>query len=123
MFVIKQLMEIYKTEQKSGQNTILDYSTDMNQLIQHFVHLKLLLRRMDFDIPEEYQEEIYTYIKTNHVSDSMIVFIILRNMIDKIKVCTALISMYQSMEGNSSPKIQFYQRVLQGIKRRETEHG
>lgn len=122
MCIIKQLTEIYKTEKKSGRNTILDYSTDTNQLIQHYIQLKLLLRRMDFDMPKKYMTEIYDYIKTNQVSESAIVYIILRNMLDKKKVCTSLIAMYQNFEGKDSPKVQFYQKILQGIQRREADN-
>ncbi len=69
LMVLKVLMRVYEAETENNVSyTIFDYSLDLDVLYRHFVKIKLLVRRLEFDFPYELMDELYVYCKTNHVS-------------------------------------------------------
>ena len=56
--IVNQLSAIHRLEQKQG----IRNSRKEEEDIQNYIRMKLLLRRFDFDLPENYEKEVYEYI-------------------------------------------------------------
>lgn len=84
--IVNQLSAIHRLEQKQG----IRNSRKGEEDIQNYIRMKLLLRRFDFDLPENYEKEVYEYIIKNHISDCMLVYLVTKNMFHRQKVVTRL---------------------------------
>lgn len=115
MVMMQQVLNILHMEEKQKEHsTILSKTQDMEEVLQQYVQMKLLLRRLDFGLAEE--AEIYAYIQKYRVSDSMIVYLVLRNMFHKQQVVLRLIVLFERAEGRDSKRAQYYKRILAGIR-------
>lgn len=92
--VCKILSEIYQIEQKNDSvYTVYDIIDEPKQLYGHFVKLKLLLRRIEFDLPGE--NEFYTYSEQMHVSHYLTGWVVRNNLINKRHICAKLSEAYK----------------------------
>lgn len=90
------LAEIYQMEQKHNSiYTVYDIIDDPKMLYEHYVKLKLLLRRIEFDLPGE--DDFYVYAEQMHVSEYMIGWIIQHNLIRRRNVCVKLAETYEQV--------------------------
>lgn len=123
MFALQVLFNVFHTEMKNHlSETVFDGSVDLSVLYEHFVRLKLLVRRLEYDLPEQYQSEIYPYCKKWHVSQYLLAVILLNNVFDTVKTCRKLIEIYMREEGKSSEKTQYFVQLL-NLLREEKNHG
>lgn len=115
LLILKNLIHVFCVEtEQNAEYAIFDYSTDIDKLSQHFIRLKLLMRRLEFNLPEQYQEEFYVYCNTHHVSEYLLDFILLTNIFNKEQVCRKLMDRYPD-------KADYFARTCQYAK--EAEHG
>ncbi len=113
---VMQIKSIYQMEKKQKEKyTVMDYSEEIDSTVKHYIKMKLLLKRIDFELEEKYQYEIYDYIKENRVSRSFVVWILLKNMYHRKKVCKKLIQIYETKEGENSKYAKYYANILKGI--------
>ena len=65
---MKQMAEAVRSEQKSGFTTFIANTDSFEQFRNKYTQLTLLLRRVEFDLPEAEQEECYCYIIRQQIS-------------------------------------------------------
>ena len=65
---MKQMAEAVRSEQKSGFTTFIANTDSFEQFRNKYTQLTLLLRRVEFDLPEAEQEECYRYIIRQQIS-------------------------------------------------------
>lgn len=100
------LSEIYQLEQKHNSiYTVYDIINEPKLLYGHFVKLKLFLRRIEFDLPEE--NELYVYAEQMHVSEYMIGWMIQHSLIRRRHICAKLAEAY-GQKGNSQKAAYFH---------------
>lgn len=92
------------------QNSVFDYSRDINELTEYFIQLKLYLRRLDFDIPIENQMEIYQYLQQTNASNCLLAYIINNNMFYPRKVAKRLSDIFFKKEGGNSERAILFTR-------------
>ena len=107
--IVNQLSAIHRLEQKQG----IRNSRKGEEDIQNYIRMKLLIRRFDFDLPENYEKEVYEYI----ISDCMLVYLVTKNMFHRQKVVTRLIHMFE--QANDRKRADYYQKILGGIRKKE----
>ena len=95
--IVNQLSAIHRLEQKQG----IRNSRKEEEDIQNYIRMKLLLRRFDFDLPE----------------NCMLVYLVTKNMFHRQKVVTRLIHMFE--QANDRKRADYYQRILAGIRKKE----
>ena len=120
LVILKCLLRVFRTEVENEEHdSIFDYSVDLDMLKKHFVKIKLLLRRLDFDLTWDEQMEFYDYCTQTKVSKYLVASIVLNNMVYKEKVCARLIQIYSEKEGDHSEKAQYFEGVLRDLKERK----
>ena len=65
---MKQMAEAVRSEQKSGFTIFLANTDSFEQFRNKYTQLTLLMRRVEFDFPEEEQGECYRYIVGQQIS-------------------------------------------------------
>ena len=65
---MKQMAEAVRSEQKSGFTTFIANTDSFDRFRNKYTQLTLLLRRVEFDLPEAEQEECYRYIIRQQIS-------------------------------------------------------
>ena len=65
---MKQMAEAVRSEQKSGFTTFIANTDSFDRFRNKYTQLTLLLRRVEFDLPEVEQEECYRYIIRQQIS-------------------------------------------------------
>lgn len=111
------LFEVFRAEvEMECAHTVFEHSLDITELSKWFIQCKLLLRRIDFDLPEKEQEEIFSFAKKTGVSECLLAFIILHNMIHKEKVCQRLGEIYRKNEGADSRAALYFENLLAEIR-------
>jgi hypothetical protein len=109
LIVLSRLVEIFHNEVNfESANTIFDYSTDIYELVRHYTKTKLMLRRIEFDMPSEYIDEFYDYCEENNVSVYMLAQFVLTNLDDKKKVCKGLVDLYSGKKGPQSMQAVYF---------------
>ena len=97
LIILKILLFIFHQEINAGANfTVFDYSLDFDELAEHYVETKLLMRRLEFGLPQFYIDDFYHYIINTCVSDIYITYIIKNNIFHKKRVCQQLSSLFNS---------------------------
>jgi hypothetical protein len=119
--ILSNLVVIFRNEVSNNMpHTVFDYSTDIDELSDHYTRTKLMLRRIEFDLPKEYIDEFYEYCEYNGVSFCMLLSMIMKNVINKEKVCLGLASLYREKKGEQSFEAQsflsLYQYITKGCK-------
>lgn len=95
LLILDILIQVFHVEiAQDAANTVFDDSTDIKELAKHFITLKLLMRRLDFELPEEEQNELRTYCSLHHVSAYLLAKILLTNIFHRKQVCRRLIAMF-----------------------------
>lgn len=91
LIVMHVLAQVFRREvENSITPTVFDYSLDLDELVRHFVRSKLYVRRLEFDMPDELQMELYEYCRQTGVSDYFLLYIIQQNAFFPKKVCQRL---------------------------------
>jgi hypothetical protein len=109
LLILVNLLEIFHDEVNCEvKRTVFDYSTDIDELVKHYTWTKLMLRRIEFDMPHEYIDEFYDYCENNGVSMCMLNNMIQKNIIFKKKVCLGLADLYGEKKGSDSWEREFY---------------
>ena len=91
LLILDILIQVFHVEIAQD---VFDDSTDIKELAKHFITLKLLMRRLDFELPEEEQNELRTYCSLHHVSAYLLAKILLTNIFHRKQVCRRLIAMF-----------------------------
>ena len=116
-----RLIDIYEKERRMGEeHTVLDNVENLDEAVNRFVWVKLLFRRLEFGLPEEYWQELYLYCKEWKVSLTMLSSILQINIIQKEKTCKRLIVLYEKNEGKQSRQVRYLERFLQELDEVET---
>ena len=115
--VINRLFKIFRLEiENNCTKTLFDYSTDIDILIEHFTQVKLLIRRLEYDIEKQTWPEIYNYFKETYVSDWFLYSIILNDSFMQKKVCKNLVTLFSSCEKDNLNTIEFFQKLYDEVK-------
>ncbi len=119
MEIINQVLIIFQIESRRNvRSKILDRSLEVENLVQHYTKIKLLIRRFDFGVLQESADELYDYIINEKISDTMLVYLIMTNMFHKERVIECFMNMFKEKEGNSSYRTEYYKKILRGMKER-----
>jgi hypothetical protein len=112
ILILTELLVIFHDEVNSNSiHTVFDYSTDFEELSRHYIRTKLLLRRLEFDMPPEYLDEFYDYCENTGVSIPMLCRMIRVNVLYKEKVCLGLSQLYGDKKGKDSMEYGFYKKL------------
>lgn len=103
----------HQEEQHEGKCLFSTYSSNYELLIKHFIRLKLLLRRLEYSMPDE--EEFFVYCEQNNVSVYFVKELIQKNIFNPQKVCRKLIEKYGSAEWKDEKKQEFYGELLEQL--------
>lgn len=116
LVVMKVLTQIFRWEVENNISpTVFDYSLDLGELVRHFVRLKLYVRRLEFDMPDDLQMELYVYCRETGVSDYFLTYIIQNNVFFPKKVCQGLSELFARAEGGGSSRSQVYWELAETI--------
>lgn len=111
---ISRLIDIYGEERRAGEtHTVFDGVKNVDEAVGHFVWTKLLLRRLEFGLPKEYRQELYSYCTKRQVSATMLHSVLCVNIIQQEETCRRLISLYEENEGKQSERARYFGRLLQ----------
>jgi hypothetical protein len=109
LIILSNLLEIFHDEVNCEvKRTVFDYSTDIDELVKYYTWTKLMLRRIEFDMPHVYIDEFYDYCENNGVSMCMLNNMINKNIFFKKKVCLGLADLYGEKKGSDSWEREFY---------------
>lgn len=67
LFVLQIMKNIQIQEQTMGMRGIF-YNRNINEIVDIYESMVLLLRRIEFDFPQEYQEELLYYMNERNLS-------------------------------------------------------
>lgn len=84
--VLDVMFLIYDHEKKNGDSYTFDKVRDIQDMKRLCLKLKVLLRRIEYDLPEEYQQEIIRFVRENKISASFIIVIVQRYIERQVKV-------------------------------------
>lgn len=108
------LIRVFKREVEKGVSpTVFDLSQNPEKLTAHFIRLKLYLRRVEFGLPERYQDEAYDYCKKTGVSDYLIFHILQNNIFYKEEFCRKMSQLFAKNEGVCSMRANLYAQLAQ----------
>lgn len=114
LIVMHVLTQVFRREVENGISpTVFDYSLDLDELVRHFVRLKLYVRRLEFDMPDDLQMELYEYCQQNGVSDYFLLYIIQQNVFSPQKVCWRLCELFARAEGSGSSRSKAYEELAE----------
>lgn len=109
LLIIRIMMFVFRKEVENGSApTVFDYSLDLNVLVDHFVRLKIYIRRLEFELPLSLQMELYKYCKQTGVSDELLCHIVQVNMFYPEKVYKNLSAVFAEAEGADSFQASVY---------------
>lgn len=113
LVIIEKMIEVYETQRQAGEKeTIFDKSLDADVLEGYYKRVKLLFRRLDFDMPVSYQKEFFGFCKENHVSVYLLAEIILSNAFHKAESCKKLMRFYIEEKGEQSGEVKYLAVLL-----------
>ena len=97
IYILEMLGTILRAELQKGINPHIFVKRSIDDLISLYKKTVLLLRRIEFDFPLEYQMEIYEFIVEEQISLLAIVGIIQSSkiLIDKDKIRNGLVELLQ----------------------------
>lgn len=87
LFIMEIMKQAQKQEQLLGMLGVFT-NRSLQEIVEVYEQLVLLLRRIEFDLPQEYQEELFIYIKQQRLS-WVSVFEVIKDapyILDKCKV-------------------------------------
>lgn len=110
---VKRITDIYEEERRAGEeHTVLDSARNVDEAANHFVWVKLLLRRLEFGLPKEHWQELYRYCKEQQVSMTMLYSLLRINIICKEETCRRLVALYEKNEGKQSACVHYFEGLL-----------
>lgn len=113
LIIIEKMIEVYEAQRQAGEKeTIFDTSLDAGVLEEYYKRVKLLFRRVDFDMPTFYQKEFFDYCMENHVSVYLLAEIILNNAFHKEECCKKLMRFYIEEKGEQSGEVRYLAVLL-----------
>lgn len=116
------LIRVFRREVEKGvRQTVFDLSQDPDDLVRHFIRLKLYLRRVEFGLPELYQHEVYEYCVQTGVSDHLIFQILQNNIFYKEQFCRNLAQLFEREEGAGSMRAELYNQLAESEGKKEAE--
>lgn len=108
------LIRVFRREVEKGISpTVFDMSQNPEELTAHFIRLKLYLRRVEFGLPEKYQDEAYEYCKKTGVSDYLILHLLQSNIFYKEEFCRRMSRLFAKKEGVGSMRANLYAQLAQ----------
>ncbi len=108
------LIRVFRREVEKGISpTVFDMSQNPEELTAHFIRLKLYLRRVEFGLPEKYQDEAYEYCKKTGVSDYLILHLLQSNIFYKEEFCRRMSQLFAKKEGVGSMRANLYAQLAQ----------
>lgn len=123
ILILRCLFEVFHAEvETESVHTVFEHSLDIAELSRWFIRCKLLLRRIDFDLLEKEQEEVLLFAEETGVSECLLAFMILHNMIHKEKVCQRLAEIYREKEGADSRPAAYFEQLLANIRDQRQEN-
>lgn len=118
--VLEFMIRIFQEEiQLEEKNTVFDYSLDMDQLAERYVRLKLYIRRLENDLPQQYQEELVPFCEKSRISGCFLVYTIMACSIQKEKVLKRAMVLFQKKGQDSSGTIRSIGCVLEDLKKQK----
>lgn len=75
LFVLQIMKNIQKKENDMGKNGVF-YNRNVRELVDIYDQLIIFLRRIEFGLPEEYQNELLYYMKEKQISRVCVVGVI-----------------------------------------------
>lgn len=106
---LQKVIQVCQLEQEKGiESTILDFSTDVEQLIHHYDRVEWYIRRIEFGHLETYQQEFYDYVTHTGVSDVLILTIVMNDYPYKKKIFADLAALFSEKEGEDSVRTNLY---------------
>lgn len=116
------LIRVFRREVESGaERTVFDLSQDPDELVRHFIRLKLYLRRIEFGLPEQYQAEVYEYCMQTGVSDYLIFQIVKNNIFYREQFCRNLARVFEREEGAGSVRAGLYRQLAESERKKNAE--
>lgn len=85
--------------------------------LQEARRVRLLVRRLEFDLPRESWQELYGYCAKRQISGAELFSIIKAHSFHPEDVCKKLISLWKEHEGTQSESVQEFWRLGIGIKK------
>lgn len=108
------LIRVFRREVEKGISpTVFDVAQNPEELTAHFIRLKLYLRRVEFGLPEKYQDEMYDYCKKMGVSDYLILHFLQHNIFYKEEFCRSMSRLFAKKEGVGSMRANLYAQLAQ----------
>lgn len=112
--ILSVLLQVFRFEaEKDVYPAVFDYSLDLDELVTHYIRLKLYLRRLEFGLPEEDQAELYAYCQETGVSDYFLLYLIKRNIYFRRRVCERISHIFSCEEGEDSRRAKLYRELAQ----------
>ena len=88
---LKIVFTIFNTEKENNSDTLFfDYSLEVNNIVEHYIKLKFLLRRVEFDIGENPDILIIDYIKKHQISVYALIVTIMFSSVFKTNILNKL---------------------------------
>lgn len=116
--VLLILIGIFRRElEKNVSSTVFDVSLDADELMKHFIRVKLYLRRLEFGLPEQTWLEFYDYCRQTGVSDYMILYLLQNNIFFREECCQNLSYLFAKMEGVDSMRARLYRELAESKKK------
>ena len=114
--VLAIMTDVFCNEVENNiQNSVFDYSIDINELTKHFIQLKLYLRRLDFDLSIEDQLKIYEYLKQTNTSDFLLFYYLNMNAFYPQKVARKLSDIFLKKEGSNSKRSFLFAKLAEQL--------
>lgn len=115
LIILNVLLKVFRKEvEKNVPHTVFDVSLELNELVEHFVHLKVLIRRVEFELPCQYQKELYYYCVNTGVSDYLLLYILHNNIFFKKRFCKNFSRLIAEEEGENSVRSTLW-REMAGV--------
>lgn len=112
--ILLSWIQVFQAEAERGiAPTVLNLTQDADELILHYMHLKVYLRRLEFSLPAMYWQEVYDYIVQTGVSDYFIFQIFQEHVFFKKEFCLNLAKMFETYEGQQSIRAALYRQVAE----------
>ncbi len=112
--VMSQLFQVFRKEvEKEEKITIFDVSQDLDEVMEHYMRIKMYLHRVELGLPEHLQKEVYMYCKKTKVSDYLILHILHTNIFLKKAFCENMASLFAREEGDYSMRANLFLQLAE----------
>lgn len=119
-----RLLGIYEEERRAGEKyTVLDGTAAVDEAVSRFTWVKLLLRRLEFDLPKEHWQELYRYCEEQHISVTMLASILRANITCREETCRRLAALYEKNEGEQPGRARYFDVLFRELSRRGEQDG